>query len=441
VIKRLALPLGLVAALLVWTAALATAHRSLQQPPRPASAIPVVGSHARDLARDAIVIDTHADTTQWMLDGGYDFTNPTNTQMVSLAKAKQGGLKAQFFSIWTEPSYKGHYIERTLDLIDAIHRQVELHPDKVGLATTADQVRHLKSQGKFAMLMGIEGGHAIDDDLAVLRDYGRLGVRYMTLTWSNTNDWADSSGDINNPAVQHHNGITEFGRQVVAEMNRQGIIVDISHVSDKTFWDAIATSRAPVIASHSSARALVNAPRDMTDDMLRAVARNGGVVGVNFYSAFLSQKFLDDQKLLASQSDMFVNPVIAHWRNDWIHGYPHEDEAEREFSTAHLERPPFSVLIDHIVHIATVAGIDHVGLGSDWDGIDSAPQGMDSCADVPRIVQGLLDRGYNDGQIRKILGENDLRVMTAVEQVARELQKHPDSPERLNSGPVEHQRP
>jgi membrane dipeptidase len=405
---------------------------------RPSSATPQISARAREIARRAIVIDTHADTPQWMVDGAYDFTHPSNTQMVTLSRAHQGGLKAEFFSVWTEPSYVGHFEERTLDLIDSVRRQTERHPQQIAMASTAADIRRLAAEGRFAALMGVEGGHAINDDLAVLRDYYRLGVRYMTLTWSNTNDWADSSGDINDPKVQHHNGLTDFGRQVVAEMNRIGMIVDISHVADKTFWDAIATTKAPVIASHSAARALTNVPRDMTDDMLRAVAKNGGVVQVNFYSAFVSQQSADASKALSAEEKKAIDPVIAEWKNDWVHGYPHIDEAQRQFAAEHLKRPPFSALIDHFDHIIKVAGIDHVGLGSDWDGIDSAPEGMDSCADVPRIIQGLLDRGYSEPQIRKVLGENTLRVMIEVERVARELQRESDSVERANSGPPDH---
>ena len=270
--------------------------------------------------------------------------------------------------------------------------------------------------------MGIEGGHSIENDMHLLRDFYRLGVRYMTLSWSNTNEWADSSGDIDDPKVQHHNGLTDFGKQVVLEMNRLGMMVDISHVADKTFWDAIATTKAPVIASHSSARALVNAPRNMTDDMLKAVAQNGGVVQVNFFNGFddenfrkaleaqakeqaaAIQKFLDDQKAQGKPAD-----------------YVQVDRIEREWM-AKLPRPPLSSLIDHIDHIAKVAGVDHVGLGSDFDGVSGAtPQGIDSAADLPKITQALLDRGYSASDIHKILGGNLMRVFRDVERVSREM--------------------
>jgi membrane dipeptidase len=245
----------------------------------------------------------------------------------------------------------------------------------------------------------------------------------MTLSWSNTNEWADSSGDINDPKVQHHNGLTDFGKQVVLEMNRLGMMVDISHVADKTFWDAIATTKAPVIASHSSARALTDAPRNMTDDMLRAVAKNGGVVDVNFFSGFDDQKYWDAAKAQSKEKNAAIEAFLAKKKaTGETTTYTDEDRIEREW-TAKLPRPPFSVLIDNIDHIVKVAGIDHVGLGSDFDGVSGAtPQGMDSAADLPKITQALLDRGYSAEDIKKILGGNVLRVFREVERVSKEMQ-------------------
>jgi membrane dipeptidase len=259
----------------------------------------------------------------------------------------------------------------------------------------------------------------------LLRDYYRLGVRYMTLSWSNTNEWADSSGDIDDPKIQHHNGLTDFGKQVVLEMNRMGMMVDISHVADKTFWDTIATTKAPVIASHSSSRALVDAPRNMTDDMLRAVAKNGGVVQVNFFSGFDDEDF---RKANAAQSKDAAAAVQKYIDSLKAEGKPvsyiEVDRIEREWINK-IPRPPFHVLIDHIDHIAKVAGVDHVGLGSDFDGVSGAtPQGMDSAADLPKITQALLDRGYGEVDIKKILGGNLLRVFAEVEKVSREMQAH-----------------
>ena len=248
-----------------------------------------ISAKARAIQDSAIVVDTHADTPQRFLDEGYDIgsTDPKDTGHISLDKARRGNLGAEFFSIWVDPeTNQGHFARHTFDLIDSVYEQAARHPDRMMMAFSVADIERAHREHKLAACMGIEGGHSIENDIRLLRDYYRLGVRYMTLSWSNTNEWADSSGDIDDPKVQHHNGLTDFGKQVVLEMNRLGMMVDISHVADKTFWDAIATTKAPVIASHSSARALVDAPRNMTDDMLRAVAKNGGVVQVNFFSAF-----------------------------------------------------------------------------------------------------------------------------------------------------------
>ena len=271
-----------------------------QEPARsPGSAI---SAKARAIHDSALIVDTHADTPQRFLDENFDIgsTDPKDYGHISLDKVKRGNLSAEFFSIWVEPeTNQEHFAQHTFDLIDSVYQQAARHPDRMMMAFSVADIERAHKQHKFAALMGIEGGHSIENDMHLLRDYYRLGVRYMTLSWSNTNEWADSSGDINDPKIQHHNGLTDFGKQVVLEMNRLGMMVDISHVADKTFWDAIATTSAPVIASHSSARALVNAPRNMTDDMLRAVARNGGVVQVNFYDGFIDE---DYRKAMEAQS-------------------------------------------------------------------------------------------------------------------------------------------
>ena len=291
------------------------------------------------------------------------------------------------------------------------------------MAFSVADIERAHGEHKLAALMGIEGGHSIENDMHLLRDYYRLGVRYMTLSWSNTNEWADSSGDINDAKIQHHNGLTDFGKQVVLEMNRLGMMVDISHVADKTFWDAIATTKAPVIASHSSARALVNAPRNMTDDMLRAVAKNGGVVQVNFFSGFLDEDYRKAVEAQAKDQAAAIQKYIDSLKAQGKPvSYVEVDRMERAWM-AKIPRPPFKVLIDHIDHIAKVAGVDHVGLGSDFDGVSGAtPQGMDSAADLPKITQALLDRGYSADDIKKILGGNLLRVFRQVETVSHELQ-------------------
>ena len=385
-----------------------------------------VSARAHTVQESAIIVDTHADTPQRFLDEHFDIgsTDPNDYGHISLDKARRGNLGAEFFSIWVEPEMnQGHFARHTLDLIDSVYEQTARHPDRMTMAFSVADIERAHKQHKLAALMGIEGGHSIENDVHLLRDYYRLGVRYMTLSWSNTNEWADSSGDINNPNVEHHNGLTDSGKQIVLEMNRLGMMVDISHVSDKTFWDAIAVSKAPVIASHSSARALCDAPRNMTDDMLHAVAKNGGVVDVNFFSGFLDQKYWDASRAQSKERDAAVQAALAQIRAEGKPvTYMDEERIQREWQ-AKIPRPPFGVLIDHIDHIAKVAGVDHVGLGSDFDGVSGAtPEGMDSAADLPKITQALLDRGYSAEDIKKILGGNLLRVFGEVERVSREMQ-------------------
>jgi membrane dipeptidase len=401
---------------------------AVAQAPQQPSKVPemVISAGARQIQDSALIIDTHADTPQRFLDEGFDIgsINPNDVGHLSLDKARRGNLGAEFFSIWVDPqTNQGHFAQHTFDLIDSVYEQAARHPDRMMMAFSVADIERAHREHKLAACMGIEGGHSIENDMHLLRDYYRLGVRYMTLSWSNTNEWADSSGDIDDPKVQHHNGLTDFGKQVVAEMNRLGMMVDISHVADKTFWDAIATTKAPVVASHSSARALVDAPRNMTDDMLRAVAKNGGVVQVNFFSGFDDQNFRNAMEAQAKDQAAAIQKYIDNLKAQGKPvNYVEVDRLEREWM-AKIPRPPLSALIDHIDHIAKVAGIDHVGLGSDFDGVSGAtPAGIDSAADLPKITQALLDRGYSADDIRKILGGNLLRVFRDVERVSREMQ-------------------
>jgi membrane dipeptidase len=369
----------------------------------------------------AIVIDTHADTPQRFVDEHWNFTDPLNGGMLNYDSAKKGNLDAQFFSIWVDPSqYPAQSsARRTLDLIDGTLEQVRRAPDKLKLCVTADEIVAAHKQGKFSVLMGIEGGHSIENSLGLLRDYYRLGVRYMTLTWSNSNDWADSSGDIDDPTVKHHNGLTPFGKQVIAEMNRLGMMVDVSHVSDKTFWDVIEITKAPIIASHSSARALNQAPRNMTDDMLRAVAKNNGVVMVNFYPAFIDEpwrKAWNDSKP-ERQKEQDALDAEYHAQGLPVPFFV-SDKIDRKYCER-IGRAPFNALIDHFDHIIKVAGIEHVGIGTDFDGIPAAPAEIDSAADLPKITAALMARGYSAEDMRKLLGGNLLRVFRAV-QAAQE---------------------
>ncbi len=387
----------------------------------------IVSPRARQIHDSALVVDTHADTPQRFLDEGFDIgsTDPKDFGHLSLDKARRGNLGAEFFSIWVDPdTNQGHFAKHTFDLIDSVYEQAARHPDRMAMAFSTADIERVHREHKLAALMGIEGGHSIENDMHLLRDYYRLGVRYMTLSWSNTNEWADSSGDIDDAKVQHHNGLTDFGKQVVVEMNRLGMMVDISHVADKTFWDAIATTKAPVIASHSSARALVDAPRNMTDDMLRAVTKNGGVVQVNFFSGFDDADFRKAMEAQAKDQAAAVQKYIDDLKAAGKPvNYLEVDRIGREWM-AKIPRPPLKSLIDHIDHIAKVAGVDHVGLGSDFDGVSGAtPQGIDSAADLPKITQALLDRGYSATDIHKILGGNLMRVFRDVERVSHEMQR------------------
>jgi len=392
----------------------------------PALAQTEISAKARQIHNSALVIDTHADTPQRFLDGNFDIgsTDSNDYGHISLDKAKAGNLGAEFFSIWVDPeTNEGHFTRHTLDLIDSVYEQAARHPDRMMMAFSSADIERAHREHKLAALLGIEGGHSLENDIRVLRNFYRLGVRYMTLSWSNTNEFADSSGDVDDAKIQHHNGLTPSGRQIVLEMNRLGMLVDISHVSDRTFYDVIATSKAPVIASHSSSRALTNHPRNMTDDMLRAVAKNGGVVHVNFYNGFVDEDYRKADDAQSKDRDAAIKAYADKLKAEGkTVTYLDEEKIAREWA-ARIPRPPFKSLIDHIDRIAKVAGVDHVGLGSDFDGVAGAtPQGINSAADLPKITQALLDRGYSADNIRKILGGNTFRVFREVERASRELQ-------------------
>ncbi len=381
--------------------------------------------------RNALVIDTHEDTPQRFVDEHFDLSDPLNSGQINLDAIHKGNLGASFMSIWVEPElYKGHYARRTLELIDSVRTQAAKHPGEIKFATTAADIEAAHREHKYAMLMGIEGGHSIEDSLGLLRMYYDLGVRYMTLTWSNSNGWADSSGDDKDTTVPHtKEGLSEFGKDVVYEMNRLGMIVDISHVSDKTFYRTLIITRAPVIASHSAARALCDAPRNMTDDMLRAAANSGGpdskggVIMVNFYSGFISQAYRNAQIAQKPEVDKATQELKDKFKAEGKEiTYSDIEKLQRQMADR-IPRPPLKDLIDQIDHIAKVAGIDHVGLGSDFDGVSGQlPEGIDSAADLPKITEALIARGYSAEDCRKILGGNFMRVFKEVEQVAKQLQ-------------------
>jgi membrane dipeptidase len=376
-----------------------------------------VSAKAKKLHTSSIVIDTHDDTTQRLLDSTFDIGARHADGNIDIPRMRAGGLDAIFFSIWIPSKTVGpEAVKKALDQIDAVRQTVHIHPKDLVLATTAEEIRAAKKQNKIAALMGVEGGHMIDNDLAVLRSYAALGVRYMTLTHMGNTDWADSSTD--SPA---HNGLTDFGKQVVLEMNRLGVMVDISHVSDKTFYDAIATSKAPVIASHSSSRSLADAPRNMTDDMMRALAKNGGVIQINYHVGFLSQQFRDFEKAHPEAEKEIETEVKKRCGDNEACTLTTGDQVVHDFMAAgKLPSVEWTKIIEHIDHAVKIAGIDHVGLGSDFDGA-VMPIGMEDVTHLPQITDTLLQKGYSEADIRKILGENTLRVMSEVERVSRQL--------------------
>lgn len=368
-------------------------------------------TNASDVHASSLVIDTHADTPQRFVDEAWNFADALGSGHLNLDSARRGNLAAEFFAIWPEPSaWKDRFAHRTLALIDGVLEQVRRFPNELALCTSTNDILAARASGKFAMLMGIEGGHALENSLALLRDYYALGVRYMTLTWANSNDWADSSGDVDDAAIPHHNGLTDFGREVIAEMNRLGMMIDVSHASDKTFADVLAVTRVPVIASHSCARALCDSPRNLTDDQLRALAANGGVCMVNFYAAFVDETYRrawTEQKLALRVASQTLADEYAS-RGESLPYYV-SGQLDRDFA-ARLPRPPFASLIAQFDHIIRVAGVDHVGIGTDFDGISALPEGIDSAADLPKITAALLDLGYSPEDLRKILGGNLMRV-------------------------------
>ena len=376
-----------------------------------------VSERAKKLHFSTIVVDTHDDTTQRFLDGGFDIGARNALGSVDIPRMKEGGLGAIFFSIWMPSKITGpEAVKRAIDQIDSVREQVREHSKDFALVTSADGIREAHRQGKIAALIGVEGGHMIASDLGVLRTYAALGARYMTLTHSGNCEWADASTD--KPV---HNGLTDFGKDVVREMNRLGMIVDVSHVSDKTFADVLQASKAPVFASHSSCRAICDAPRNMTDEMMRALAAKRGVIQINYHVGFLSQEFRNAEKA-HSEWDKAIALEVQKRCGDregcqLIEG----DRITREYvERGDLPKVDWTKIIEHIDHAVKVAGIDHVGLGSDFDGANM-PFGMEDASKLPKITQALLEKGYSEGDVRKILGENTLRVMGEVEKVSREL--------------------
>jgi len=391
--------------------------------PSPPPADETVEARAARLHRAAIIVDGHDDIPMVLLGSRHDLGTSGTRTHTDLARMKAGGITGEFFSIYveadlaTKPTPRGGgSLRRAIDLVDVTYRQVERHPQDLLLATSAADIRRAKAEGKIAILMGIEGGHAIESSLHALRTLHRLGCRYMTLTHTNTNEWADSAGSSAPPVVRHH-GLSPFGVEVVREMQRIGMLVDISHVSDETFWAVTKVAKAPIIASHSSARALADHKRNLSDDMLKAIAANGGVAMVNFWSMFLSSEFGAASRKWWAKNGKAYQELHARARGDVLAFREARDHLRA--STEPMPKVPLSVLIDHIEHVVKVAGIDHVGLGSDFDGVDDLPEGIDGIDGLPKITLELVKRGHSDEDVLKILGGNFLRAFEAAEAHAR----------------------
>src|SRR5215472_4201793 len=369
-------------------------------------AIPqTLDERARRIQKDVLGIDGHNDSGQHVIYENVDLANRLRDGMIDLPRLREGGIHAPFFALWVPTYYKGaEAVRRTLDLRDAIQRLLDQHPDQIELATSARDIRRIVGQHKIAAVLTVEGGHQIDNDLSVLRMYRRMGILSMTLTHFRNNDWADSSTD-----KPEHNGLTEFGKQVVREMNRIGMIVDISHVSDKTFYDVLQVTTKPVIASHSSCRAFSDVPRNMTDDMLRALAKNGGVVGVNFSASFLNQLDAEDLKKFVAQENSLEPNLTGAALDDYAAKENAQIGSHPRVGNATVEDA--ARCIDHVVK---VAGIDHVGIGSDFDGIPMVPRGLEDVSKMPNLTAALLKLGYSERDIRKIMGGNFLRVIREV---------------------------
>ena len=377
-----------------------------------------ISERAKKLHFSSIVLDTHDDTTQRFFSKTFDLAKRNPDGHIDIPRMREGGMNAIFFSIWIDGRIMGPpAIQKALDQIDAVHENVRRNGKDMVFCRTAEDIRRAYAQGKIAALMGVEGGHMIGNDIRVVRIFGDLGVRYMTLSHFYNDEWADSSTD-----KPSHNGLTDYGKDIVREMNRQGIMVDISHVSDKTFYDALEVSKVPLIASHSSCRALCNHVRDMTDDMIKALAAKGGVIQINYEKSFIDQAYKDASDKLSggvvAQFDQFKK---ACGDDEECLGRKMQEVEKQAVADGKLPHVSWERIIDHIDHAVKLVGADHVGLGSDFDGA-TMPEGMDDCTHLPRITEALMRKGYSDDEIRKILGGNILRVMEANEKVARELQ-------------------
>ncbi len=384
-----------------------------------------LAARAARLHASAIVVDTHEDVPERLEKAWVDLGVRGKTGHVDVPRLLEGGVTGAFFAAYVPASYakRGGSGRKTLELIDLIHRLAEKHP-RFAFADSPDGIRGAKRAGKIAVLIGIEGGHAIEDSIGALSAFHRLGARYMTLTHTNTNNWADSAGsffawDFDPKKVALHGGLTPFGREVVLEMNRLGMLVDVSHVSDKTIEDVLAVSRAPVFASHSSCRALAGMPRNLTDDQIRAIGAKGGVVMVNVSSTFLDQKVVDDFVRQKAALGPRFSEIAARLKDE-----PVRRDAEIDALLEGLKRPraDWKLAVDHIERVMRLAGPGAVGLGTDFDGIPDPPTGLEDVSKLPKLTEELLRRGHTEDEVRGVLGENFLRFWDRAREAARKME-------------------
>jgi membrane dipeptidase len=376
-----------------------------------------ISSRAHELHFSSLVFDTHADTPQRLFFDHFDLANRDAEGCVDIPRLRQGGVGAIFFALWVPVEITGRAAtRRARDLLDATIKQIEIHGGDLALCTSSQGVRAARAKNKIAVLLGIEGGHAIDNDVPMLREFQSRGVQYMTLTHNAATEWADSSND-----APRHNGLTDFGKQVILEMNGLGMLVDVSHVSDSTFYDVLKTSRAPVIASHSCCRALCDAPRNLDDAMIEALAAAGGVIHITFHDGFLSQEYANASRALASEIASQEDAVSKKFgENEARNLMELQRLSDESIRAGKLPQVSWEKIVDHIDHAVGVAGADHVGVGSDFDGA-FMPAGMEDASKFPLLTEGLLQRGHAEADIRKILGENTLRVMDDAERVGQAL--------------------
>ncbi|QQS41525.1 MAG: dipeptidase [Acidobacteriota bacterium] len=386
----------------------------------PAGADPAIWQKALKLHKSALIVDGHNDITTPMYDEGFDLSSDSRGKYhiegtpfhTDFARLKAGNITGVFFSIYVSAEYAttGGSMERAMNLIDTVYREAEKYPGKMMMATSVADIRKAKREGKVAALMGIEGGHAIEDSLYALRNFYRLGVRYITLTHNNTNNWADACCD-----KKPHGGLSDFGKDVIREMNRLGMLVDLSHVSDDTMRDVFEVSTAPVIYSHSSARKFSDHPRNVSDEILRLLAKNGGVIMINFYPGFLDQRNLDEDAARAKKFEKEIAAINERFKDDPVRL---NEEVRKLYEANPIYFPPYTRIVDHIDHVRDVAGIDVIGIGSDYDGVPWLPEGMNGAEDHVLITYEMLRRGYSEADVLKVLGGNFMRAFEKAEKVA-----------------------